>query len=115
MESSVQTIRLDPVTHDYIGGKSSFDAEALTTLIKQRLLLWKGEYFLDTTAGIDYDSILGAKGNKAIPKDSVFIKEIEAIGYGLTVESINVEVGIDRKLTVSFSASSQFGNIEVTI
>lgn len=85
-----------------------YDGEALAQLIKGRLLLFRGEYYLNVNKGLDYNNILGAK---TPPTEQEVIEVIEDLGYGLGVISINIELRTDRKLTITFVAESDFGAI----
>ena len=112
----MQTLKLDPVTHDLSIGGSTINvatgADAWGQYLKQRLLLWKGEYFLDTGRGVDYGSILGGKSN---PNQVEFISVIEGAGKNTKVTSFTMSRGTDRILHVTFAATSDYGEVTVEI
>lgn len=90
------------------------DLDALQQYIRQRLLLFKGEYFLDKNRGVDYENILGAK---KMPEDSEFITVIEGAGFGTKVTEFTKEL-VSRELIITFSCTCDYGqlaNIEVTL
>jgi len=112
----MQTFKLDPVTHDLSITGSTIDiiteAVAWAQFLKQRVLLWKGEYFLDVSKGVDYDVILGGKKD---PDQSEFMDVIEGAGANTKVTSFTMERGRDRILHVTFTATSDYGEVTVTI
>lgn len=109
----MRTLSLDPLTHDFIRG-TSVDAAALATLIKQKLLTWKGEHFLDKNLGVDYDTLLGSKP-KNLDVQALFKPTIESVGYGVVVETFTADLDNNRKLSVKFTVNSDFGRMEISI
>jgi len=109
----MKTIGLDKNTWDIEiknGGMTVLsNIDALKQFIKQRILVWQGEYFLDIFRGINYSEILGSKKQ---PEESEFINMIESIGYGLTVTEFTMSLDSTRTLNIRFSAESIFGRIE---
>lgn len=89
--------------------------ESLAENIGQRLKLFKGKYFLDTSAGIPYLQDILKKpvdpGFVASILNSEILKEPEVTGIG------SVEADLDRNTRIfQYSAEVQsiFGNFEVT-
>lgn len=111
----MQTVKLDNATWDLdiVDGKLVIisDLQALKQYIKQRLLLWKGEYFLDITRGVDYTNIMGAKN---ILNKKIFIDVIEGAGHNTRVLSISLSL-VNRTLEVTFSADSDYGRFDSTV
>jgi len=109
----MQSIKIDANTLDISTTGSNVDivsgAQAWKQYLEQRLRLWKGEYFLDTTRGVDYANILGSK---KLPSEDIFIDVIESSGYNTKVTSFNMSLGTDRKLSVVFSCTCDIGTIE---
>ena len=85
------------------------DAEALAQYVKQALLLWESEYWLDTDLGVNYSKIFTGKGE---PNPQYFIERVNAIGYGARV--IEYDQSLDpktRRLNINMTLESDFGRI----
>lgn len=92
------------------------DLDALVQKITRKLKLWKGEYFLDTSAGIPY-------------KEQIFDRPIDA-GIASTIitsqitdetevtEVTNITIDLDpstRKFSYSATVKTIYGETEVSI
>lgn len=110
--SELTTTALDDNTWDLeiIDGSLHLlhDLDALQQLIKQRLQVWQGEYYLDTTLGVNWDGILGSK---FAPTESDITDVIEGVGWGLRVVAYSQTVTKERRLDITFTADSKFGRI----
>lgn len=87
--------------------------KAVAQYIKQRLLLWRGEYFLDTGRGMPYSSILGGKPNDIDEEEIIaYIAETPYVDSVLTFTS---NLDNRRELHMAFTVQTEFGEVEVTI
>ena len=87
--------------------------------VRQRLVnalkLWKGEWFLNTTASVDWHTLLQDKPAsdrriKAAVQD-VLLDDSEVS----SVESINIEYDRQaRKASIAFSVKTLYGTVEAT-
>lgn len=81
--------------------------------VRTRLLFYYGEWFLDTEAGIPYLNEVFTKPTDLAKIESIFkasILSTEGI-ESLTEFSMEYEGGSQRKLVVSFSAETIYGQI----
>ena len=92
------------------------DVESLAENIDQRLKLFKGKYFLDTTAGVPYFEEILKKpvdpGLAASVLNAEILKEPEVLSIG------SVSVDLDRNTRIfNYDATIQtiFGELEVSI
>ena len=110
--STINTIKLDTEWNVSVeNGRLVIisNLDALTQYIKQRLLVFKGEYFLDINRGVDYENILGSKNQ---PDDSEFIDVINDTGYGVNVVEFEQTINTTtRQLSVTFTAESDYGTL----
>lgn len=91
------------------------DAEQVAQQLRIKLQLWRGEWFLDTEFGTPYlQSILGKQltlsGALAALKQSI----LEVSGVQRIVELTYAFSNTTRKLTVTFTAETPFGIVEVS-
>lgn len=93
-------------------------ADALAQRLENRLKLWLGEWFLDTSIGVDWLDILESK-----PTDTDEIERIlreEILKDAAVTEIVDFSVVFDntnRRATITFSANGDVGLVqgEVTI
>ena len=110
----MQTLKLDPETWDVsLNEYGTVDilkgADALAQLVKQRLWLFRNEYWMNVNRGVPYDQFLGAK---KLPPNDIIIDEIESIGYGIRVVEFNAALNRrTRKAEITFKLESDFGEI----
>lgn len=90
--------------------------ESLAENVDQRLQLFKGKYFLNTTAGVPYFEGIITKpvdpGLAASVLNAEILKESEVTGIG------NVSAGLDRnirKFKYDATINSIFGPVEVSL
>ena len=95
---------------EVIGGRESVRQRVL-----QRLLLFRGEWFLDTRAGVPYfDEIFTRPANVSIAT-SLLTSEIRAVEGVEDVFDVTVEIpDAERKLVYSCSIRTEDGDTEVT-
>lgn len=88
--------------------------EAVAQGVRQRLLLFRGEWFLNLLAGIPYyQELLGKKFDRARAQ-AIFRDAILATPGVDSLVSMSVEfVGRTRTLTVTWSARTAFGDTPV--
>lgn len=96
-----------------------YDAEAIGEHIRQRLLLWQGEWFLDTSAGVSWTTyILGRPPSEMPIAESIIKAEIAATpgvseilefsavydrrSRGLRIESCQILTVFDDILDIQF-------------
>ena len=91
------------------------DLEAVEQAVRIKLQFIKGEWFLDANAGTPYfDGVFG-KGNGLHLVSSLLRRSILDVPGVNEVTALNLSVNNEtRKLTVSFKASTDLGEIEST-
>lgn len=88
--------------------------EAVAQAIKTRLLLWAGEWFLDTTEGTPYvQSILGY-GTEGT-RDLAFKQRILQTPDVQSITQYSSTVDASRKMTVTATVQTTFGPATVTL
>lgn len=113
-------IKLDTVTHDIIIEDSDFsmvsEGDWLLQSVKIKLLFFLGEWFLDTTYGLDYFGLVYIKGPDINLIDNMikialleYDEIIEILEYSSDYNSTN------RTLTVEFRVSTVFGELSDTV
>jgi len=110
-------LALDKTTHDLVFKNNDLalvrDADKLVQKLKQRLLFFQGDWFLDTSAGLPYFSDIFVKQPNINDVDSIFkveIVETEDVQELLSFTS-SFENDV-RKYSLKFSVGSPFGIIE---
>jgi hypothetical protein len=93
-----------------------YDEEALAQILANKIKLWKGEWLIDVTQGIDY---LGILNSKIFFKDRFFkaIRQILLADTRVT-KVIALDVTFDRDtatLTGNFSVNTIYGTVAGTI
>lgn len=90
------------------------DRDELVQRLKVRLYWFLKEWYLDIAQGIDYFGKVLAKGTGLIEIEQEFRRQILLTKdiTGITDISLNPEA--DRSLKVDFTASSIYGDIEIT-
>lgn len=109
-------LQLDKDSHDLV--LTDYDLTLNTGLalvqqrLKQSLLFFLGEWYLDITDGVPYYQDIFIKGPDRLTVESVFKAAIlETPGVQeLTEFSIEYE-NAPRKLSVSFQVKTEFGNL----
>lgn len=109
-------IRLDPETHDLalpLAGVAEQDA--VRQALDIRLSFFRGEWFLDTTAGIPYfQTVFKQKLAAGLgPVDAIFKDAILGTPGVLRLLEFSSRLGADRKLEISFTVMTVFGELEV--
>lgn len=113
-------LKLDPITNDLAIENSDLqvvkDLDWLVQSVKVKFQTFKGEWFLNTTVGLDYFGLVFIKGPNLNLIDNMHkfgLLEYDEITEILSFSSsLNKQV---RELTVEFIADSIFGVINQTI
>jgi len=112
-------IKLDTVTHDILIEDSDFQIVSkgswLIQSVKIKMLFFLGEWFLDTTYGLDHYGLVLIKGPDLNLIDNMF--KIALLEYEEIIEILEYSSSIskDRKLTVDFRVSTVFGELSDTV
>jgi hypothetical protein len=114
------TVRaLDPVTNDPLQGNSQnnfvSDLEAVIQIIRTRLLLFQGEWFLDLFDGLPmFQSILGASGSQRNIQIVINIisQRISGTPFVTGINSITATYK-NRNFTFSARVETAFGTVFV--
>jgi hypothetical protein len=103
---------------EIINGKTTmlYDADALTQILNNKLRTWLGEWFADTTVGIDY---LGLFNQKTFLDRRFALLVRGILTDDARISSINsLEVAFDRTtrtISATFKATSIYGEVSGTI
>ena len=96
--------------------RSVYDAEALALRLKQKLLLERGEWFLDATAGVPYRESIITKpmdlGLAVTILNKVLTDDPDVMGLNTVSANIN---SVTRRMSYSASVRSIYGEAEVVI
>jgi len=115
----INDLRLDTVTHDLKIENFDLSIVSGTDVISQRLKIrlefFRGEWFLDTTVGVPFYEDILVK-NPDIPNIETILKA-EILDTPGVVELLAFESSFDaqaRKLTVTFTVSTDYGTVTIT-
>jgi hypothetical protein len=113
-------IKLDPTTHDILIENSDFqmvsEGDWLVQSVKIKMLFFLGEWFLDTTYGLDHFGLVLIKGPDLNLIDNMI--KIALLEYDEIIEILEYTSSFDkvnRKLTVDFRVSTVFGELSDTV
>lgn len=123
MATDNMTLLIDPNTRDLVIGEDGdmeriFGDDTSSQSVRLTLQTWRGEFFLDTTHGTQYDRILGKKPHE-LPEDEVGEVMREAIFQETDVaqvDDVNAEIG-EKTVGTEFDATLYSGkkiSMEVT-
>lgn len=115
MTDENMTLRIDPETRDLVLDENGdmeqiYGDETTAQSVRLTLQTWKGEFFLDTTHGTEYDRILGKKPHE-LPQDEVGEVLREAIFQETDVaqvDDVSAEIG-DKAVSAAFDATLNSG------
>lgn len=89
--------------------------EAIQQAIKIKLQFFQGEWFLDLTAGVPFYQSVLVKNPSPSVLQSIFRKAILEVPGVLAVTSLNIVISrVTRALTVSFTATTDVGELSAT-
>jgi len=102
-----------------ISGNDTVTTDATAQRLRQKLLLWRGEWFLDRRAGFPYlQRVLGQRPRPEVV-GSLVRQLVERDPDVQSVDALNLEFDeTARRLRVSFAARLRNGdtaNLEVTV
>lgn len=106
-------------TGDYVfgGGQAAFyrdQVEGVAQCVKTRLALWKGEWFLDTTEGMDWKSKVFGKYTSAV-RDMAIRKRILGTPGVKSITSYQSSYDPDaRSFSVQVRIDTKYGQTTVT-
>lgn len=112
----MRDIALDPLTHDLaIPMAEVTEDDALRQSLLIRLGFFKGEWFLDTDAGVPYfQELFANKQRKRQAAADAILKDAILSTPGVRrLLAYSSELGADRELLVEFTVLSEFGEVEV--
>lgn len=91
--------------------KLTTEQEIVSQRLKQALLIFKGEWFLNVEIGIPYyESILGEKNSLQTIK-AIFIETIEKVKGVKELMKFEIKQPVNRALGISFSVIDEFDNL----
>ena len=109
-------ILLDGITHDLaivdFDLKLTDGNELTVQKIKQTLLLFEGEWFLNNSIGMPYFTEILGKGNSLSRIETLYIRAIQSIPEVVEIVEFNIDENIKtRELDISFKVRDEEGNI----
>lgn len=109
-------ILLDGVTNDLaivdFDLKLTDGKELTVQKIKQTLLLFEGEWFLNNSIGMPYFTEILGKGNSLSRIETLYIRAIQSIPEVTEIIEFNIdEDAKTRELNISFKVRDEEGNI----
>lgn len=88
------------------------DAEGVAQQIKMALLLWTGEWFLDTSVGVPYQSSIFIKNPDLSTIRSILTATIAAVPHVIVVDYLDLApLDGTRALSVTFGAATDYGYV----
>lgn len=116
--ATLQVIKLSGNDISIVSGQTEVltDADALAQILNNKIMLWLGEWALDTTQGVDW---LGLFNQKTFLKQR-FVYMLKKILIADTrVERITtLDIGYDREtreISVYFEVESSFGTVSGSV
>ena len=96
---------------DYVFGQQSVflhdSAAAVAQAILTRLLLWSGEWFLDSAEGTPYETLILGYGTQGT-RDAAVRERILSTPVVVSITKYNSSV-VSRRMTVACDVQTQFG------
>lgn len=115
--STIKVRRLDenwdPV---YGSGQNDYltDLDAVSQIIRSRLLLFKGEWWEDLNVGIPmWQSILGVMGAKKLTVDKIIMSYLKACPYVVAIKNFQSTLS-NREYICQATVDTAFGAVYVT-
>lgn len=112
------TLALGLDSHDIVVDGLSFvvidGADAVAQHIKTRLLLWRGEWFLNNDLGVPWDTDILIKNPRGTVVEAALKAAIRETPNVTSLDEFALEYApSSRELSVSFRASTPFGTVDV--
>jgi hypothetical protein len=88
------------------------NAEGVAQQIKMALLLWAGEWFLDTSVGVPYQSNVFIKNPDLSTIRSILTATIAAVPHVIVVDYLSLTpLDGSRSMSVTFGAATDYGYV----
>lgn len=110
------TLYLDPTTHDIVFENGSIrftnDGEITLQKIKNKLLFFKGDYFLDEEEGVDYLKYIFEKNVSDESIRTLFLSVLQTIPEITEIISLDIiRQKENHTVNISFQVKDMNGNI----
>jgi hypothetical protein len=106
---------LDPDTGDLVIADGDLvlvsGIDAVAQLIQSYLLLFRGEWFLDESAGIPYFEDILVKNPNLSAIREIFRQTLLEVPGVLSVESLSLELSAERTLSVDWKVDTDLGEL----
>jgi hypothetical protein len=110
-----QDLKLDPDTGDLVIADGDLvlvsGIDAVAQLIRGYLLLFRGEWFLDESAGIPYFEDILVKNPNLSAIREIFRQTLLEVPGVLSVESLSLELSAERTLSVDWKVDTDLGEL----
>jgi hypothetical protein len=110
-----QDLKLDPDTEDLVIADGDLvlvsGIDAVAQLIRGYLLLFRGEWFLDESAGILYFEDILVKNPNLSAIREIFRQTLLEVPGVLSVESLSLELSAERTLSVDWKVDTDLGEL----
>ncbi len=114
--ATLQCIKLVDNDWDIVGGRTVIltDKAALAQRLQNKLTLWLGEWYQDTTQGIDWIGILNLPMFQQRRLNAVIIEVLLGDPDVQSVIKVSSTIDTDQDITVTYNVQSTFGTITGT-
>ena len=89
------------------------DNDAITQLVRQKIKVFKGEWFLDLDLGIDYYGIIFPKASSDFARYLEFKRVVESVPGVISLVDFNIEVisAVTREYRITMNITADYGTI----
>jgi len=112
--ATLQAVKIINNDIEIINGETTvlYDAEALAQILTNKLKLWKGEWFADVTAGIDYLGLFNQKTFLERRFTAIIRNILLSDSRVSKIESLTASFNKStREISASFQIASIYGTI----
>lgn len=106
-------LKEDPSSRDMLFENNNFvltnDDESLTQKIREKLLLFRGEWFLNEDTGLPFFQLILGQKRIPYPSRKFFIEIITSVEGVSGVSKLSMSFGENRTLEISFIAIKESG------